>query len=872
MATGRRRTAVSFLSTLAFLLSAIAFLAASPTSAASAASAQSASQQADPTGDLLIPNYSFESGLQGWTVGDAGAPIPLSSPACNGAVTASTAEHDTGAAALLLQGEQGCPEPGALSAPVAVTAGQSYYGYVSALATGSSGAAIRLVFQDSRQHVLEVTDWSAALGAHSPASWATLSSRGSAPAGAATVAVEIRLDPGSGPVYVDNALVSARFTNLGAQISSASINAVTYGTDAQGNVTAYAVVTGNDTHDAQLIGVDANTGAVTADVDLPGATGAWAAATATDGTIYVGSYNYDNTAVGAHLYRYVPGAAAVTDLGSPIPGDTFVMSLAAGPDGSVFGGDYPSGGAFAYTPGSGFSQVGPRPVAPPEQYVRGVAYDSSNGVLYAGIGAHAHLMACPGAGSNCTDILPAQYQADAFTYSVSAGDGYVFATMSPTGNGNGDLLILKVTVGADGTVSATQVTDLASVKYPGASAVINGSVYYAATDNNLWRYDIAANTATRLGVNPPTGPRGWGSTTIGGDPVLLGMGNGSNGPIVVRYDTVAGTLTSVTAVNAPKVPTDIEDIQAGPDGNIYSSGFRSAAVGVYTPMRSDLSLQHTGGLSQAEGAANIDGTLYWGTYPGADIYGYTPAQPWKSGSNPKVVCSLTALNQDRPYGMVNAGGMLYIGTEASYGDLQGALTVYNPATSTCATNQNVVPDESITSLAYLGGTVYGGTSIWGGLGIQPTQTDAAFFTVDTASGAITRVPLPDKGIQAVQGLTVGPDHRIWMVAESDHIHILAYDPGSHRFVADIQPFPQLSISATSPVDGHDAFLAVGADGDLYGTVHSAYLYRLDPRTLGVTILRAASVQDLSTDQYGNVYYVQDGYQLWRLAVAAGSAQ
>lgn len=860
MACSPRRTAVSLVSVVASVVSVVAFAAAPP------ASAQGTGPEADASGDLLIPDYSFESGLQGWAVGDAGAPVPRSSPACAAGTTVSADEHKTGTAALRLQRENGCADPGVLSSPVAITAGDAYYGYISVLLPAASDAATRLVFQGAEHQVVATTGWTSSPRGQHPAGWTTLSTRGSAPASAATVAIEIRLQGGPGPVYADDALVTGRYTNLGAQISSASINAVTYGADAQGDPTAYAVVTGNDTHDAQLIGVNVATGAVTSNVDLPGATGAWGATTATDGSIYVGSYNYDDTAEGAHLYRYVPGAAAVSDLGSPIAGDTFIESLTAGPDGSVYGGDYPSGGVFGYTPGSGFTQVGTRPLEPPEQYARAVAYDSSNGVLYAGIGAHAHLMACPGTGSACTDILPAKYQTDAFAYSVSAGDGYVFANMSPTGDGNGDLLILKVTVGADGSVSATQVNDIANVKYPGASSVINGAVYYAATSNNVWRYDIAANATTSLGINPPTGPRAWGTATIDGDPVLLGMGNSASGPIVAKYDTTTGTLASVHTVDPPQVPTDIENIQAGPDGNIYASGFRSAAVGVYTPMRSDVSLEHASGLSQAEGAAVVGGTLYWGTYPGADIYGYTPAQPWTSG-NPHVVCSLTNDAQDRPYGMVNADGKLYIGTEASYGSLQGALTVYDPASGTCTVNKNVVPDESINSLAYLDGTVYGGTSIWGGLGVQPTQSEAAFFTVDTASGAITRVPLPVRGIQAVLGLTVGPDHRVWMVAESNRIHILGYDPASHRFTADIQPFPRVSVSTTDPVDGHDAFLAVGGDGDLYGTVHSAYLYRLDPRTLRVTILRAASVQNLTTDQYGNIYYVENGYQLRRLAVA-----
>ncbi|GAA5020961.1 hypothetical protein GCM10023317_64170 [Actinopolymorpha pittospori] len=288
-------------------------------------------------------------------------------------------------------------------------------------------------------------------------------------------------------------------------------------------------------------------------------------------------------------------------------------------------------------------------------------------MLYVGIGAHAHLMACPGGGPTCTDILPPEYAEEEFAYSVSAGAGHGFVNLSPSGDGH--LVVLKVTKHADGSVSAATVRDIPTVKYPGASPVVDGSVYYVG-NNRLSRYDIATDTATSLGRGLPVGPRAWGVDTAGGKPVLTTMGNSSNGPTVVRYDIDGDTLTSVSAADAPAIPTDLQSIQTGPDGKIYSSGFRSGTVGIYTPMRSDLSVGQNG-ISQAEGSTTIGDTLYWGTSPGAIVYAYRPSQPWKSGTNPKVVCSLTAQDQDRPYGMVNADGKLYIGTMAGYGKLEG---------------------------------------------------------------------------------------------------------------------------------------------------------------------------------------------------------
>jgi hypothetical protein len=821
-----------------------------------AASAGAEVAEVEP-GDLLVANHSFESGTDEWTLGEAGGPVPRPSEACSRAVSISTEQHLTGTASLRLAPSRGCAVPGALSAPVPARAGESYRGYVSASTTQGGEVAFRLVFRDERQQVLAVANSTS--GPAGAGRWSPLSVTGKAPARTAAVSLQVRLSRDGGPVYVDDVLLSAQETNLGAQISSASINAATFGVDAEGSPTGYAVLTGNAQHDARLIGVDALSGELTTNLALPGATGAWNATTASDGRIYVGSYNYDDPVKGGRLYQYTPGAGSVVDLGSPIAGDTFIWNVTAGPDGTVFGGGYPSGGAFRYTPDAGFTQVGGRPLAAPEQYARSVAYDPTLDMLYVGIGAHAHLMACPGGGPTCTDILPAEYAEEEFAYSVSAGDGHVFVNLSPSGDGH--LAVLKVTRQADGSVSATTVRDIPTVKYPGASPVVDGSVYYVG-NNRLSRYDIATDTVTSLGRGLPVGPRAWGVDSSAGRPVLTTMGNSPNGPTVVRYDIQSDALASVSAPEAPAIPTDLQSIQTGPDGRIYSSGFRSGTVGVYTPMRSDLSVRRTG-ISQAEGSTTIGDTLYWGTYPGAIVYAYKPSEPWRSGTNPKVVCALTEQDQDRPYGMVNADGKLYIGTMAGYGKLEGALSVYDPETGECTTWKNPVPRQSIVSLAHLDGKVYAGTSIWGGLGIEPTQTEAKLLIHDTATGSNQTVDLPSRGLRTALALTVGPDNRIWMVAED---HILVYDPIRQRFVVDEKVFGELDIPGDDLVDAHDAFLTVGADGMLYGTIHGSYLYRLDPSSLRVTILRRGNVHHVATDDHGNLYYVENGYELHRLLV------
>lgn len=46
--------------------------------------------------------------------------------------------------------------------------------------------------------------------------------------------------------------------------------------------------------------------------------------------------------------------------------------------------------------------------------------------------------------------------------------------------------------------------------------------------------------------------------------------------------------------------------------------------------------------------------------------------------------------------------------------------------------RDIVKDQSIFGLAYHDGKIYGGTSLVGGLGISPTETQAKLFVFDVA--------------------------------------------------------------------------------------------------------------------------------------------
>ncbi|HEY6738262.1 MAG TPA: hypothetical protein VI076_05380, partial [Actinopolymorphaceae bacterium] len=98
------------------------------------------------TGDALIPDHSFESGLDGWTMqhGRDGAPLP---PECADQIGIVTDFAKTGKNSARLVRSARCPTPALQSGTVPVRAGETYTGFVTATTT-TGAIAIGLRFFD----------------------------------------------------------------------------------------------------------------------------------------------------------------------------------------------------------------------------------------------------------------------------------------------------------------------------------------------------------------------------------------------------------------------------------------------------------------------------------------------------------------------------------------------------------------------------------------------------------------------------------------------------------------------------------------------------------------------------------------------------
>ncbi|MBH8593591.1 Ig-like domain-containing protein [Paenactinomyces guangxiensis] len=640
------------------------------------------------------------------------------------------------------------------------------------------------------------------------------------------------------------------FTNLGVQVSNLTIMTAAFGHDLSGNDVVYTVVVGDP---GKLVVVDAKSEEILKVLDLPGATGAWAITVASDGAAYVGTYP------NGHLYKYMPGADRVEDLGQPVPKQTVIYGLIPGKNGKVYGGTYYGGHAFEYDPNKGFTDFGT--MVEGEEYVLSLAYDPEQHALYAGVGQHAHLIKYDIATGKKENMLPAEYANYTSVYDLDLEGGKLFIKLDP----NYQMLVMDVKTG--------EIEAKMNVHSRGVSPLSpDGKAVYYTFGGILYAYNLESKTSEKVkvggnDVDLKANTIGWGYVRLDDSEfpgyTLFGFAGNYTGK-AFKYNSQTNSLKTFT-VPLPKQPTDIFHVGAGPDGNIYSGGYLSGGVGVYSPAKGK-TVQYTG-LGQVEGMTSVGQKMFFGVYGHAKIYEYDVSQPWRSNINPKLLFDLYSEEQDRPVAMVGSEqeGKLFIGTVPYYGQLGGAFSVYDFASGKVDIHRHIVENQSIVSLAYKDGKVYAGTSIAGGLGQDPVEKEAKLFVWDVESGEKTFETVPVPGQTAVPALTVGPDGNIWGLA---HRTLFIFDPDTRQVIYKEEKFADQVGGA--PFSSGGARLDVGKDGHIYGTV-SGIFFKINSGTKKLTILREQGSYRLARDRMGNFYFkdgqsIPYGNTLWRYTI------
>ncbi len=186
------------------------------------------------------------------------------------------------------------------------------------------------------------------------------------------------------------------------------------------------------------------------------------------------------------------------------------------------------------------------------------------------------------------------------------------------------------------------------------------------------------------------------------------VGGGATGDLW-RYDTVTktGILTQIEGLVG--TPTAPRSLAKGPDGRIYGGGYFQGGFVAYDPATTKWTEYHF--PHQIEGMATHNGKLYLGIYANAELWEYDPAQPFADGTNPKKLFDLKKEGQERPWTVVSAGKYVAIGTSPKNTQLNGAVTLYDPATGERRTWNSGLVDgaNQIAALTYRDGILYGGS-------------------------------------------------------------------------------------------------------------------------------------------------------------------
>ena len=804
-------------------------------------------------GDALVPDHSFESGLDAWTPTDGHGGSPATG--CEQTLAVTQDWSSEGESSLAIDGQGRCRQAGAMSDLVEIEPGEPYTVWADVRDGRVAWAGLHWIGADGEVLASDHTQ-------RSPRP-ERLELTATAPADAAGVRVEISA---IGPAMVDDVLLSAQYTDLGAQVTQRPrFLSSEAGTDENGRDVIWAMATGSEDDPGILTATDVLTGEITRAVRLPGATGGWGVnQNPVTGTVYVGTYG-----AGA-LWLYTPGEEEAVNAGAPdIPAWDFGYNVAFDDEGNAYGGGwgeptegYPGASVYTYTEGEGFTgSLGGVPLTPSAHYTRALGYDDASRTVFVGTGNEVNLFACSIDTDECenlVELLSPEIQDSVELRRMVVSDGYVLAWAGDGGSqGNDWLIVLEVERTEAGDLEVEVTEEIRGVAFPGSSPVIDDAIYYTKAGYEGWplfRYDVLSGEETQLPHDVEILARQWDVLELD-DPEWPGatlVGLDSYGTLT-RYSIETDTLEIREVPDVPEVSLRINSLTTGPDGALWTSGYLHGGIGRYTPMRGEQ--QETFGVGgQAEQMTVHDGRIFQGLYPGGTIASFTPQQ-LRDEEAPTVECEIGG-GQNRPYGLLSAGDRLYYGSQAGTSQETGAFGWFDSATGECTTIEGPLGHQSVNTLTGSGDRIFGGGNIYFGYIHEPILEEASVMVFDQDTEDITEVELEIDGIRAVSAATTDADGTVWFYAEG---WLLAMDPETLDWVHAEEIFPDLKPEGR--IGGAYARMLTAEDGTIYGTA-GGRVFGFDPEAslrggavepeLTVLYEEAAS-QHLALDDHGNVY-------------------
>lgn len=581
---------------------------------------------------------------------------------------------------------------------------------------------------------------------------------------------------------------AGEFESLGIPVRKGGLRGCVVGPDGRGGEALYFNFN-QISGKLFLVQVDPDTGAAR-QFDAPEGPGAWGLAVGPDERIYLGTWD------GALVLRFDPQRPeqGIQLVGKPAKSESYLWQYTRGHDGWLYGCTYPEAKLVRINPQTDEMEDLGR-MHDSEMYARSIATGAS-GLIYVAIGTQVgDLVAYDPETRQKESVLPDE---------LRSGDGATAVSVWNGADGQAYAVIGSQNVRLDGTQVVPD--DDAPGKAPlqlrdGREVVEYGRGTYSLKDpasgaivNHEFEYAGAGDYIFVLG----NGPQGkiYGSTAM---------------PLeVFRFD--------------PQTQQH-KDLGGMPGGEVYSM------------------IEH-------------DDQLYMCYYGGSVMTLYDPANPtWNFGTaadcNP-ISFGGVGDGHLRPRAMIRGPhGHLYIGSAPPYGQLGGAMGVWDPRQNETIENyRHLVANQSIASLAWdtESGLIFGGSGNYGGGGTKPVEEEAKFFAFDPQKKEKVFEAALAPGARSYQA-TVAADGKIFTAA------------GDELFVFDPR---KMEVLATRKLPGHQVEISLGQFGDrLIGLTREA-VYQVDLADGSVTQLAAAPVKIICGFALDDAHvYFGSGAQLWR---------
>ncbi len=527
--------------------------------------------------------------------------------------------------------------------------------------------------------------------------------------------------------------------------------------------------------------------------NAPEGPGAWAFIVGPDEKIYLGTWS------GALILRFDPKQPerGIEVVGKPSATEDYIWQYDFGKDGWIYGCTYPNAKLIRFNPANSAMEDLGR-MHETEMYARSVAVGPT-GKVYIGIGtAKGDLVMFDPATKQHKSILPPNLAGAKDWTSVGVSkrsDGEVYAEFGTTLMHCRDESAEIVKTGPDRAPMKFHDGRIVSAYGKGTFAITNPAT--GKTDERKFNYSGAGDMIFVVGEGP-------NKTVFGSTAMPLE---------IFRYDPKSGKSG------------DLGDM---PGGEVYSM------------------------LSYQE-------KLYLCYYGGAIMNLYDPGKPWKWGSagdsNP---ISFGGIGDGhlRPRAMIyGPDGLIYIGSEPPYGQLGGAMGVWDPkANRTIENYRNLVNNQSIESLAWepKSGLIFGGSGNVGGGGSRPTEKEAMFFAFDPKKKEKVFEAALVSGAQKYPA-TLAVEGKILTTAGDQ---LLVFEPRT------------MNVEKTIKLPGAQVDISMGRDskGRVVGLTHS-HVYLLDPATAEILSSFAAPVKiDCGFALIEDQVYFGSGTQLWRCSL------